>query len=482
MQHPVVWRILRTLLAALGAAAVLAFCDSFHHLNSATPALLTILLILAVSIQWGWAEALGAAVLGTLGLDYYFLPPRGFGIEQPQHIVAMITFLVTAIATGQLSALAQRHRAEANQRRLEIEKLFRLGNAILDSENIESMLGKLAGHLTEIFGLEGAVVYDQLANRIYRSGPKASLIGDQQLRTVASGGLETRRATGVSITPIYVGGRLAASLGIVGAVSPTLWEGIRERVAVGLAKSNAAKKAAEAEVARRSEELKSAVLDALAHEIKAPLAAIKVAVTVLQSPRPPGEADQRDLLSIIDQEADRLRGKIDDATRLSSARASSISLKKAPEPVESMVSRALEDAGPLLRDRPVEIQIPDALPRAQCDRTMIAKVLTQLLDNALKYSPAGTPVRISSEYTDGAVVISVADSGPGVAEEERDQIFQSHYRGSSVDLQVPGTGLGLASAKYIVESHGGKIWVTGQPSSGAEFHISLPVAEEESAR
>ena len=126
--------------------------------------------------------------------------------------------------------------------------------------------------------------------------------------------------------------------------------------------------------------------------------------------------------------------------------------------------------------RPVEVRVPESLPPAECDQNMIARVLKQLLSNALKYSPDGSPLTISAEFTGAAIVIDVVDRGPGVTDEERERIFEKYYRGKAATSRVPGTGLGLASARSIVQAHGGEIWVTSPPAGGSAFHVSLPVS------
>jgi two-component system sensor histidine kinase KdpD len=146
--------------------------------------------------------------------------------------------------------------------------------------------------------------------------------------------------------------------------------------------------------------------------------------------------------------------------------------------VIEIVFRSLEDAAPLLQDRLVRTEIAEGLPMADCDETMINRVLKLLLDNAAKYSPSSSPVTVSGRSAGGSIVISVATSGPTLTQNECECVFDKYYRGSNARSSgIPGTGLGLASARSIVEAHGGKIWVLSEADRGNAFQFSLPVAE-----
>jgi two-component system sensor histidine kinase KdpD len=232
----------------------------------------------------------------------------------------------------------------------------------------------------------------------------------------------------------------------------------------------------EAEVARRSEELKSAVFDALAHEARGPLGSIHIAATTMLSERPGDAAQQREMLTIIKEEVDRLNRWIDEATRMSQAEASQFTLHKAPQEVRGLIHSALEALGPRLSGRRIDVEIPEVFPMAECDGEMVQRVLNLLLDNAGKYSSPGTAITISSSLDEDMIVVAVLDCGPGVPREEQGRIFEKGRRGAH-SSGIPGSGLGLASAKQLVEAQGGEIWVTNRPGGGAAFRFTLPVVK-----
>lgn len=470
--------VLQSAVSAAIAGTLVAVCHRLPHVDVTTTALTLVLAILGIALRWGWAEAISAAIAGSLALDYLFLPPPGLGIGDLDHWVAYVTFLVTALATGHLSARASRHRAEAIHRRVEIEKLHRLACALSECGDEEGIVELLAAWLREIPGIDGAAVYDRSLGPIWRSGAQSEQISDAQLREVAASGSRFQNPdSSVVIKPVRVNGECAGSVGIVGfGISLGLLKAAAESVGSAIAKIRAAQAAKEAEIARRSDELKSSIFDALAHEARGPLNSIRIAATTLLSKRPGDGAQQREMLQIVQEEVDRLNRWIDEATRLSRTDTAGFTPNKAPQDVQGLVSAALEPMRPLLHDRPVAVEIAPFLPPADCDAGMTQSVLKLLLDNALKYSPPGSPITVASSLESGAIDISVADSGPGVPEDEQARIFEKHFRGSRHRSSVSGTGLGLASAKYLTESQGGEIWVANRPEGGAVFHFSLPAA------
>jgi two-component system sensor histidine kinase KdpD len=450
-----------------------------RNFDHATVALLMVLVIVGLATRWGPLEALFGAITGGIGFDYFFLPPDGFGIAAPQHWIALVAFLVTAIVTGQLAARSKRRRIEAEDRQIDLEKLHRLANALLNDGNAESTLAHTADKLLEVFGTDGVALYDKHAGLIVRSGPAAAAISDRELQTTAISGLSVLDSgvPAISLAPVWHGGEIAGSIGVRGArLSERLLNAVASQVGLGLARLYAIEKTTEAEVVRRSEELKSAVLDAMAHEIRNPLNSVKLAATTLRSGHVCSELDREEMLAIIEEEANRMDRSIEEALQLSRVEAGQLSLRKEPQNLARLIPAAIEEMGAGAASRVIQVRVPESLPPADCDQAMIARVLKQLLNNALKYSPENSPITVSAEFTAASIVIDVVDGGSGVPAEEQDRIFEKYYRGRAVRSRTPGTGLGLASAKCIVQAHGGEIWVTTPPDGGAAFHVSLPLA------
>jgi len=474
MQSRLIWRGFRC-AASAGVSIVLVLAATYvPHVNHTTVALLLVLVILGISVRWGWIEALTTSIAGGIVFDFFFLPRRGFSLETAEHWVTLGSFLLTAVVTGQLSARAARHRREAESRRDETERLYRLSNALLYPEIAEGDLVQMVDRVIEVFRVRGAAYYDLQQGRIFRAGDPFA--DEDLLKLVASTGNPLADAAGGGwVVPVRQGAALVGSLAIhEGSLPKRLAEAIAERAGLALAKASTAKELLAVELARRSENLKSAILDALAHEIRGPLATIKVSVSTLLSQQPGDELQQRELMAIIDEESDRMEKWIDDAIQVSRSDALGLRLKKEPHSLREVAARALDSLGPLTKGRPIEVHVPDSLPMAVFDAELMEKVIRLLLDNALKYSPPGSPVTLSAAFTGAEIVLTVEDHGPGVPAREREQIFEPYYRGSNVRHGASGTGLGLASARCIMQAHGGEIWVTASEGVGSVFHISLP--------
>ena len=239
-------------------------------------------------------------------------------------------------------------------------------------------------------------------------------------------------------------------------------------------RKQAAEKAEAAEKAKREQELKSAFLDALAHSIKSPLASTKIAVTTLLLNRKL-EADQRELLSSINRNVDRLNTWTTDTIRAVSLEAGIKALNKGRHNIAEAVHRIVAEMAPDLASTPVDLQIADGSCEVEFDLDMLKHVLRLLLDNARKYSPAGSPVVISCHDDGERAILSVKDAGRGIPADEQDLIFEKYYRGRT-SSEIPGTGLGLAISRTIVRAHGGELWVDSEAGHGSTFRLSLPHA------
>lgn len=229
--------------------------------------------------------------------------------------------------------------------------------------------------------------------------------------------------------------------------------------------------AARAESARQSESLKSALLDSLAHDIKTPLTSIKAAATTLLTA---AEPSQRELLTIIDEETGRLSRLASEVIAMARIEAGKLHLERRPMEVSEIVAQALGAIGG--DGRIWQINIPEHLPAADADPEFAVQVVRQLAENAVKYSPPGSPVGVFAELRDAKIVIGVSDRGPGIEENERGRIFDRFFRGRRHRFDTQGTGMGLAIAKGIVEAHGGRIWVESERGQGSIFYFSLPVS------
>jgi K+-sensing histidine kinase KdpD len=248
---------------------------------------------------------------------------------------------------------------------------------------------------------------------------------------------------------------------------------------------NAFEQASEAEALRRSEKLKSSILDAVTHDLRTPLTSIKASATTLienKRSRLLDDDAESEFLEIIDEEADRLNDFIEGMVGLARVEANSIHLRKSWNGLQEIVEAAVSRAQPRLADVAVVVEIDRNVPNLFIDAATVSEVIYTLLDNAVRYSPKGSQVRIAAKRgADDRVEVSVEDQGPGIAEEWREKVFEKFVRGKEpvIESTATGLGLGLAIARGIVESQGGKIWVEdGHGEYGTRIVFSLPMGAQ----
>jgi two-component system, OmpR family, sensor histidine kinase KdpD len=253
-------------------------------------------------------------------------------------------------------------------------------------------------------------------------------------------------------------------------------EAIGSLTAIAVERANALEKVTKTEAARQSDRLRSVLLDSVTHEFRTPLTAIKASAETLLSDVELEKAERKDLLTVINEESDRLNRLIGEAAEVAQLDSHQLELQLEPHDMRDAVEAATDQLRPVLQHHPTQIEIPEELPPVRMDVERIQEVLVQLLDNAAKYSASGTPIHIAAEVRDREVVTSVADHGPGIDQFEQEMIFEKFYRGRNQRVAVKGTGMGLPIARAIVELHGGKIGVISQLDRGSVFYFSLPVA------
>ena len=469
---------MRTIVCALAVPAVVLLYTRVLHANATTVALTFLLVVLVISANWGFWYAAAVALVSTLAFNYFFLPPFGtFTIADPQNWVALFAFLATAMIAGQLSERARRETQHANQRRREIERLYAFSQRLLTFESVPELLNLLPGQIVESFGGTGAVIFVAGRSDVYRSSADTREIDAGQLQAVAARGEPlTDAEKRVSFVPLRLGVKSVGAVGLSGAsLSQQSLDALATLVAIAIERTRAIENVGKAEASRENEKLRSAILDSVAHEFRTPLTAIKASVTSLLSGGL-DEAQQNELLTVINEESDRMNHLVEEATQMARVESEQVELDLRPHPVSEAIDRAVEKANKLVGIHPVKLNIPAGLPPARFDMELIGNVVQQLVENAAKYSPTESPIHISAEQEGASIVVSVADSGPGIDEPEQSMIFDKFYRGKDNRYSVQGTGMGLAIAKAVVAAHGGTIRVVSQLGQGSVFSFTLPIA------
>jgi two-component system sensor histidine kinase KdpD len=472
-------RILQFAIATAIDLLIVLVYFKLLHVNQTTVGFTFLLGILAVSAVWGLSCAIYMSLISTLAYNYFFLPPiLEFTISDPQNWVALFTFLVTAVLASQLSERARRQALEANQRRSEVDRLYAFSQQLLVTEDVRELLNVIPRYIVESFSVAGCALFLEGKPDAYYSGLEAqSALPAEQLKTVAGRGEPVvDHEHLICYMPLHMGVRSVGSLGLRGSIpSRETLEALGSLIATAIERAATMEKLNKAEGARESERLRSVLLDAVTHEFRTPLTSIKASAETLLSGVEIDPAQRSELLNVINEESDRLNRLIGEATEVAQLDARTVELHIRPYHVREAVDTAIEISKPALSRHPLEVYIPDNLPTVPMDVDRIAEVLQQLLDNAAKYSPPGTPIRITAELREPVLVVSVADHGAGVEDMEQAMIFERFYRGRNQRVSIQGTGMGLAIVKAIVELHGGTVGVTSQLGRGSVFNFTLPL-------
>ena len=474
------WLAVTQWAVALGAlAGIVVVYRRWLHVNQTTVALTLLLLVLVVAARWTLQQAVVLSVFATACYNYYFLAPFGtFTISDPENWLALFAFLVTSVIGSRLSQKARDEAEQAGRRQRELQVLFALSRELLGTENVAALVNAVPSLISQASGAESVLLYLLEGDRLYQTGLRlASVIEIPHYRQLALtlSGPEAGPESEMRI-PLHAGVRPRGLLLISGAqLSADSFRAVGGLVSVSLDRAQALEDLAKNEANKESERLRTLILDSITHDLRTPLTSIKGAVGTLLSAENVHDSDRRELLTIVDEEADRLNRLVGQAVEMAQLEAREVHMSLAPVSLPSLLEQAQEDCAWVSTTHPLTLSLP-ALPRVSADSEMMRKVLCNLLENAAKYSAADAPIFISAEENSGYVFISVADRGVGIDPEEQNLIFDRLYRSRWQQSNVPGTGMGLAISRAIVESHGGTLTVTSQPDHGSVFTFSLQVA------
>ena len=435
------------------AAAVAAVSAVVYVLKPHVPVLslgaLYVLAVLPVAILWGTALAAAVAVASMLVFNWLFLPPyHSFNLQESQNWLALGIYLAIAFTVSALAARARTRREDAEQRRVEAHALAEAALDLLRGRSLDDELDRLGALTAGVLGVERARL--ELGEQPPREGERALLV-EAGLRRVATLFVEEDAAVDEAVRRRFLPS-LAALL------------------AVDVERSRLQGEALEAEALRRSDALKTALLRTVSHDLRSPLTAILASADALASPGLELEAaDRLALAETIRAEGARLDRVVEQLLDLSRLEAGAAEPHRELWPVDELVGQALAGLGP--EAERVRLDIAPATPPVEVDAAQVERVLANLLENALQYSPSGSQVLLRAEPGATELRLHVVDSGGGLPAEQREALFQPFRRGTAGH----GSGLGLAIARGFAEANGGRLWSQDDPAGG-HLVLSLPLA------
>src|SRR6266481_3806161 len=485
MQRFLAGRVMGVTVSLALVAGISFFYRHILHVNQTTVALSFLLAILAVSAVWGMAVSVAMSLAAVVAFNYFFLPPIGtLTIADPQNWVALFAFLVSSIMGSQLSSRIRTEADEAHQRRREVERLYQFSRKLLGEGNVIQLMNAIPDYIVESFEAGAAALFLPQKEKFYRSGFGAAHLDEEKMKQAfLLDEISAEAQQGQYFIPIRLGVRPIGSLGISGSqLSRQSLDAISTLVAIAIERARAVEQLGQTEAERQGERLKSALLDSITHDFRTPLTSMKAAATSLLGSQVTDHVQSTELLTIINEECDRLNHLVEEAAEMARLEAGEVELSFAAVPIGEIIQTAVTKMKSALAARIVDVRFDMELPAVRADFERIVDVLMKLIDNANLYSPKEQPITISAEVNGDFVATSVADRGPGIDSFEQEMIFDKFYRGKDQRYLVRGTGMGLPIAKAIVSAHGGTIAVTSQLGHGSVFSFTLPVARKEEQR
>ena len=436
-----------------------------------TDILAFLLLVVAVALVGGLLPALLAAVGGFLLLNFYFTPPvRMFTVAERENVLALFAFLVVAISLSTVVDAAARRTREASQARAEAATLFTLAGSVLRGSR---PLPALLEQVRETFALDAVTLLERRPEVL--AGPDlehtneawsvVACVGSPKCLAPGDGDAEVH--VDESYTLVLSGHPLAAH-------DRRILEAFAEQATIALRQERLEQAAATAGSLAEVDRVRTALLNAVSHDLRTPLASAKAAVgTLRMSDLPLSPDDQAELLATAEESLDRLSGLVENLLDMSRLHAGALALAIQPIDVADVVSAAVTSLEPAASE--VIIRVPEDRPDVQADPALLERAIANLVQNAVRHSPPGAPPQVTASAYGEAVEIRVVDCGPGVPETDWDQIFLPFQRLGDRD-NTSGVGLGLALARGLIEAMSGSLTPEGTPGGGLTMIISMPAA------
>jgi two-component system sensor histidine kinase KdpD len=483
-----------TASAATSVAASLVAWMLFGRRQLADVVMIYLLGIILVSLRFGYGPSLLATVLSVLLLDFFFVPPYlSFAVSDFQHAVTFAVMFVVAVVISRLTMRVREQADAARHRERRTAQVYAMSRELAATRAVRNLAAVAVDHLREVFDVKVALLYEGIDGRLddLATGPGAFVVNDKDRGAVdwvfsrekpAGLGTDTLPSASALYLPLRGAQGRVGVLGVVPSdagrfADPeqrTLLDVFANQIGSALERARLAEQAQQAHVQVETERLRSSLLSSVSHDLRTPLAVITGAASALAaSDATLAAASRRDLAESILEEGqrlDRLVGNLLDMTRLSSG---AVRITKEWQAIEGVIGAALERLAQPLRGRVVETHLAPGLPLVPIDGVLIEQLLINLLENAAKYTPEGSPLAISAHQEGGEFVIEVADRGPGIPPELGEKIFEKFYR--LPRERGRGAGLGLAICRAIAEAHGGRISVASREGGGSVFRLVLPM-------
>ncbi len=473
--------------AALGAVVVLAavMVPLRSHISIATPALVLVIPVVIGVATGGFVPGVVAVAAGFFAYDLIFIPPYGtLDVGAPENWAALGVYVVVMLLVARVVARLDAARSQANRRETEIRRLFELTDLLIGDKPVPELLALIVSAVHDAFGFDSVALLLPSGPRLEVAAAAGEALTSADLDRITptpgrptSLGTSSVGADDIQSVALSTTGRPVGLLGIKGRVPSRhdreLLLTFANHIALTVERAQLREQALRTELLEEIDRLQKILMGAVSHDLRTPLATIKISASTLRNPEADIGTDERqELLALIDDQVERLNRLVTNLLDMSRVQSGALELRRAPVALVDLVAEAVRGLG-LTEPGRVAVDLADDLPLVDVDHLLIGQVLTNLLDNASRYAPPGTTITVSGRTNeDGRVEVAVSDRGPGVRADDRAVVFQMFTgRGS-----VGGSGVGLWIAKSFVEAHGETIWVQDTAGDGGRFCFTLPVA------
>lgn len=487
-------------LAGVGAVAgvTLVYVKWLHVSNVATVSTTFLLIVLVVAATARLWVAAVTSLVAMLCFNFYFLPPVGaLTIADPQNWVALFAFLAVSLVASNLSAVARARTQEAVGRRDELARLFDLSRDVLVMTDSREALSTLARSIARRFDLEFVAIALPRSSdwEVFEAGARTIALDKRELsdafaaaqtllefdayaRTYA--GHRTMEIDGrtIRLVPLRVGTKPVGLLAATGRpVEPGTLDTLAGVVAIAIERAQFLEERKAGELTRQSEELKTALLASLGHDLRTPLTAIRVAASNIKAAWL--TADERlEQSDLILAEIERLTRLFQNVLEMARIDAGAIATDARRTHPSEIVAAARDQVEHTVQQHTLEVSVDPDVP-VRLDPRLTATALAHLLENAAQYAPPDSTINVDASLTDDGLVVRVRDHGPGIAPADLPHVFQRFYRGDAAKARASGTGMGLWIARGLLAAEHGRIWAENCPDGGAQFTIIVPASAKE---
>ncbi|MCL4560132.1 MAG: sensor histidine kinase KdpD [Chloroflexi bacterium] len=458
--------------------------------------------VVFTAVYLGRGPSMLASLLSALSFDFFFVDPHyTFTIADTQYIITFLGLLVVSAVVSNLAGLV-RNQLEASQRQAALTStLYGLSRDLTQAVGLEAVLRMIVTHISQTFSREVIILLPH-GKELEARASSPDFILDENEGAVATWAFEHNQSAGRG-TDTLSGARiryqpLVTAQGVVGVIGVKpgnssnyltpeqrqLLDAYANLAALAIERTQLAEQASQAQVLQATEKLQTALLNSISHDLRTPLVAITGALDNLLEAEQIGgpevvldQAARIDLLQTAHEEADRLNRLVGNLLNMTRLESGAMKLSKSECDVQDLIGVALRRLSERLQDHPVQTVVAPNLPLVQLDFVLMDQVLTNLLDNAAKYSEAGKPIEIQASRRNDTVLVTVSDRGIGIPADDLTRVFDKFFRVQRRN-DAGGTGLGLSICKGIVEAHGGRIWAENRPGGGTVLAFTVPLGDQ----